>query len=104
MKILRILGKKGRTTIPYEIRKHVGFKYNDVLSFTESPDGRSVIIKRETLCTCEDNKGVKKKPKNDEITLLDFLNSLSDEQQHAALVHLSLKWAVEQKNKNNMEE
>ena len=34
MKILRILGKRGRVTIPFEIRETVGFSYNDVLSFT----------------------------------------------------------------------
>lgn len=34
-KLYRILGKKGRITIPYEIRSRVGFSYNDVLSFTE---------------------------------------------------------------------
>ena len=33
-------------------------------------------------------------PQNeDEVTLYDFLNSLSPTQQHAALVHLSVKWA-----------
>lgn len=42
MKILRILGKKGRITIPYEIRQRVGFRYNDVLSFSETPDGRTI--------------------------------------------------------------
>ena len=49
-KLLRILGKRGRITIPYEIRQRVGFAYNDVLSFTESSDGRSVIVRREKLC------------------------------------------------------
>lgn len=29
----------------------------------------------------------------DEVTLLDFLNSLSDEEQRAALIHLSVRWA-----------
>lgn len=38
-KLYRVLGKRGRITIPYEIRQRVGFTYNDVLSFTESPDG-----------------------------------------------------------------
>ena len=32
----RILGKRGRITIPFEMRQRVGFLYNDVLSFTES--------------------------------------------------------------------
>ena len=32
-KVYRILGKKGRTTIPYAIRKKLGITYNDLLSF-----------------------------------------------------------------------
>lgn len=92
-KLFRILGKRGRVTIPYEIRQRVGFAYNDVLSFTETADGRSVIVKREKIC--DNCKGVL--PVNDdEVTLLDFLNNLSPKQQRAALVHLSVKWAEEQ--------
>jgi len=48
-KLYRILGKRGRVTIPQEIRQRVGFAYNVVLSFTESDDGRSVIVKREII-------------------------------------------------------
>lgn len=44
VQMLRILGKRGRITIPYEIRQRVGFKYNDVLSFTETTDGTSVVV------------------------------------------------------------
>lgn len=36
MKTFRILGKRGRITVPYEIRCKVGFKQNDLLSFEES--------------------------------------------------------------------
>ncbi len=105
MKIFRILGKRGRVTIPYEIRKRVGFKYNDVLSFDESPDGRSVIVKRERICDCDLNgKHEQKEKKNDEVTLFDFLNGLSAEQQRAALIHLSIKWAENQTKKETMEE
>lgn len=89
MKLLRILGKRGRVTIPYEIRKSVGFKFNDVLSFTEAADGRTVIVRRERLCDC--GKTVTMETNKDEITLLDFLNSLSPEQQKAALLHLTAK-------------
>ena len=42
----RILGKRGRITIPYEMRQRVGFSHNDVLSFTESDDGRTVLVRR----------------------------------------------------------
>ena len=34
-KIYRNLGKRGRTTIPYEIRVRLGLRHNDLLSFEE---------------------------------------------------------------------
>lgn len=103
-KTYRILGKKGRITIPYHIRASVGFETDDVLSFTESKDGKSVIVKREKICDgCQSQtscvsvqkkqKATKKKAQREEITLYDFLNGLSPDQQRAALVHLSVKWA-----------
>ncbi len=105
MKIFKLLGKKGRITIPYAIRQRVGFKYNDVLSFSESPDGRTVIVKRERICDCDKVGIPKQKQKNDsEATLLEFLNGLSLEQQRAALIHLSLKWAESQTKKEKIEE
>ena len=94
MKIYRILGKRGRITVPYEIRQRVGFSYNDILSFEESEEGKSVIVKREKICDgcVEENS----KETKDEITLFDFLNGLSEEQQRAALIHLSVKYAKAQ--------
>ena len=90
--MFRILGKRGRITIPFEIRQRVGFSYNDVLSFTEAPDGRTVIVKREKICdNCAAEKPQRKEAE-DTITLFDFLNGLSDEQQKAAFAHLKLKW------------
>lgn len=94
LKVYRVLGKRGRITIPYEIRKRIGFRYNDILSFTQQDDG-SVLIKREKICDncidivddCSEN-----------ITLEDFLDSLSEEEQRDALVHLSLLWAEKQKH------
>ena len=93
----RILGKRGRITIPYEIRQRVGFSQNDVLSFTESPDGRTVLVKREKLCddNCKPERAQQRKEETDSVTLFDFLNSLSDEQQCAALYHLSAKWSAQ---------
>ena len=90
----RILGKRGRITIPYEMRQRVGFSHNDVLSFTESDDGRTVLVRREKICSnCKDD------PPGDsvnEITLLEFLDGLTDSEQHAPLIHLSVKWAEKQ--------
>ena len=93
MKINKILGKRGRITIPYEIRLKMGFKYNDVVSFEEQ-DNNTVIIRREKICDgCKkDALNPVEKP-TDEITLLDFLDGLSAAEQRAALIHLSVKWA-----------
>ncbi len=95
-RMFRILGKRGRITIPYEIRQRVGFSYNDVLSFAESPDGNTVIVKREKICDHCSAGEPHNKDNTDTITLFDFLNDLSPEQQRAALVHLSLLWAKRQ--------
>lgn len=94
LKMFRVLGKKGRITIPYEIRQRIGFRYNDVLSFTQQDNG-SVLVRREKICDncidivdeCSEN-----------ITLEDFLDSLSEEEQINALMHLSLLWAEKQKH------
>ena len=98
MTMYRILGKRGRITIPFEIRQRVGFSYNDILSFAESADGKSVTVTREKICDNCKGAAVKEQPKERpaEISLFDFLNSLSPEQQRAALVHLSALWAQRQ--------
>ena len=48
-KTFAILGKRGRITIPYELRRQVGFQENDVLPFSLSEDGRTVDVRREKL-------------------------------------------------------
>ena len=73
-KIYRILGKRGRITIPYEIRQRIGFRYNDVLSFTELDDS-SVVVRREKIC---DNCQYLEEDFEENYTLEDFLDSLSD--------------------------
>lgn len=94
LKIYRVLGKKGRITIPYEIRQQIGFKYNDVLSFTQQDDG-SVVVRREKICdSC--NEFADEFEEN--FTLEDFLDSLSEEEQREALIHLSLLWAEKLKH------
>ena len=87
-KLLRILGKRGRITIPYEIRQRVGFAYSDVLSFTESSDGRSVIVRREKLCDNCKGKAAQDMAE-DKAMLLELLDSLPTELQKAAFVQLS---------------
>lgn len=89
LKIYRALGKKGRITIPFEIRQRIGFRYNDVLSFTQQDDG-SVVVRREKLC---DNCNELAEEFEENYALEDFHNSLSEEEQRNALLHLSLLWA-----------
>lgn len=43
----RVLGKRGRITIPFEIRKRVGFAYNDILSFTEHVETVCLLSRKE---------------------------------------------------------
>lgn len=90
-KILRILGRRGRITIPYELREQVGFRHNDVLSFAIASDD-AIVVKREKLC---DNCSGREKAgaADGRMTLLDFLDSLTLEQQREAVLHLSAKWA-----------
>lgn len=93
MIIYRVLGKRGRITIPYAIRKRIGFRYNDILSFTEQNDG-SVVIRRKKIC---DNCIDITEDYSENISLEDFLDSLSEKEQRDALTHLSLLWAEKQK-------
>lgn len=93
-KIYRVLGKRGRITIPFEIRQRIGFRYNDVLSFTQQDDG-SVLVRKEKICyNCKESK----EDFEENVTLEDFLDSLSEEEQRNALLHLSLLWAGKQKH------
>lgn len=93
IKIYRALGKKGRITIPFEIRQRIRFRYNDVLSFTELDDS-SVVVRKEKIC---DNCKEIAEEFEENYTLEDFLDSLSEEEQRDALIHLFLLWAEKQK-------
>ena len=93
--IYRILGHRGRTTIPFEIRQEIGFQYNDILSFTAKGD--KLIVKREKLCAgckdCDSHMPAQS------LTLEQFLDGLSPYDQCSALVYLSVKWAQTQDNR-----
>lgn len=94
LRLFRVLGKKGRITIPFEMRQRIGFRCNDVLSFTELDDS-SVVVRREKIC---DNCQYLEEDFEENYTLEDFLDSLSGEKQRNALLHLSLLWAEKQKH------
>lgn len=84
-KILRILGREGRTTIPFELRMKMRIAQNDIISF-ETKDNDTIIIKREKLCTNCDGKQVVK-----ETSLLDVINSLNLAEQREVLRYLAKK-------------
>ena len=48
--IRRILGKRGRTTIPYEFRQILNMRCNDVLTFAMNDDRNCVVITKEKIC------------------------------------------------------
>ena len=85
-KMIKVLGKEGRITIPFEIRIKMRIAYNDILSF-EQKDEDTIIIRREKLCTnCCD-----KEPTTRETTLLDVINSLNLTEQREVLRYLAKK-------------
>lgn len=93
--IYRVMGKRGRITIPYEFRQQVGFGYNDILSFTKQDDN-TVIVKREKICdNCKrrESHPASSNSADAGVTLRELLDSLTPAQQKAALVHLADKLA-----------
>ena len=82
-KIYRILGKRGRITIPYELRVSMGFRMSDVVSFERR--GNSVIVTREKICDNCADAADQVKTEARESVLKGFLASLPREAQQEAL-------------------
>ena len=93
-KPIKILGKRGRVTIPFEIRQALGFSDNDILSFTAQPDG-TLVVRREKLCDdCNEEPAEERTSES----LMKLLDALPDSQQREILIKLSVRWA-EKENK-----
>lgn len=56
--VLRILGKRGRTTIPWPIRAELDFCPGDVLLFEPDPPDRVVITRMEVVEPEEEEPGL----------------------------------------------
>lgn len=83
-KVYRLIGKRGRTTVPFEIRMKMRLGYNSLISY-EMQDDDTVILRREKVCDgC-------KEPQIEEATILDVINSLTDSEQKALHRYLSIK-------------
>ena len=96
-KVIRILGTRGRITIPYEVQMEVGFHYKDVLSFAKGEDGQSIVIRKEKFC---DNCRDALQAETPGISLEDFLTELSDEQKMAAVIFLTQNFMTAKSGEN----
>ena len=48
-KIYKLIGKRGRTTVPFEIRMKMRIGYNSLVSY-EMKDENTVILRHEKIC------------------------------------------------------
>lgn len=84
--IYRILGKRGRTTIPYALRVTLGFRPNDLVSFR--CEGDVVIVKREKVCNnCNSPDSIEAPVSS--AALHSFLDALPPSVRKDALVYLA---------------
>ncbi len=83
-KIYRIIGKEGRTTIPFALRVKMRIGCNSLLSY-EMKDENTIILRREKVCDhC-------KNPDTREGSILDVINSLTPTEQKHLLRYLAHK-------------
>lgn len=83
-KVFKLIGKRGRTTVPFEIRMKMRLGYNSLVSY-ELKDEDTLILHKEKICDgC-------KEPTIKEATILDVVNSLSDTEQKALYRYLSIR-------------
>lgn len=84
-KVYRILGIKGRTTIPLPLRVGCGFKTGDIISFEVRKDG-TVLLRKEQPCDrCREQiKADRREP-----TLTEVLDGIPVAEQKAAFRYLA---------------
>jgi AbrB family looped-hinge helix DNA binding protein len=91
-KILKVLGKRGRITIPQEIRRTFGFRPNDVVSFEQ--DGDVVAVRREKLCAdCKTVPKPEPKQPGKTASLTELLDGLTAGELRTALIQMSVRLA-----------
>ena len=81
----RILGKRGRTTIPYEFRQILNLRPTDVISFSINDDKNCVIITKEKIC----DECIKNIRTPDVIPLMELFNNMSRDEKVSAIAMLS---------------
>ena len=96
MKIYKILGKRGRITIPFEIREELGLEQDDVLSFELQEDGGVVIRMEPRCCGCHEEI------QPSMISLQDLLDELPMEAKRDAVVYLSMQLAMNRRSNGDV--
>ena len=87
-------------SIPSDVLEEAGIQPNALIQY-HADEGKVIMEMVDEIvpiaCSGECDecpvKGKKMLEQNEEITLLEFLNNLSEEQQRAAIIHLSVSWA-----------
>lgn len=94
--IRRILGKRGRTTIPFEFRQILDLRQNDVLTFAMNDDKNCVVITKEKICTdC-----IKFAPCGKEVSLDYFLSQMNRDEMLKTIAALSKALVTTEDNPN----
>lgn len=88
--ILRVLGIKGRTTIPFIYRKVLGIECDDIISFTL--EDNCLIVKKEKVCDgCKNRKA-------DVLELKELARALSIEEKYQLMALLTSDLGRERQN------
>ena len=98
-KIYKILGKRGRITIPWEIRKDLGFAYNDVVSF--DMDGDTVLVKREKICDGCKTVPLPESKENPGELINELVEEMTLNEFRTVLIHLTNRWAERLEGEKN---
>lgn len=95
--VRRVIGIRGRITIPYHIRETLGIKYNDVLSFSVSEEPKTITITKLDICNnCNEKVIAESRMKE----FKSFLKEFSDEELKNAFALLEKRYKEGEKNEN----
>ena len=92
MKTYRVLGQKGRTTIPFSIRMRLGLRCGDVLSFAE--ENGTVTVRKEKICDlCKEKRILPEHSDMDSFS--SFAEQLTTDERRVLLTCLIAKFSEE---------
>lgn len=79
--------------VPEELMEEAGLRASDVIQYYAAPGRLVVEAIRDPELLREVLRDQENMPDTGQMTLLEFLDSLSKAEQYAALMHLSVLWA-----------